>query len=248
MSAKLALEALWNASPRDERVFPPDPLLSLPATARHYLEHAIAPGTRVASAVRLRMHGEIKLKGWFPFTAEQVISWDQGMIWNATVRMHGIPIRGFDRLLNHAGEMQWKILGLIPLMRAAGADITRSAAGRVLAEAVWLPSVFCREDAVWKEGDSSHASVCIAVEGERPELTLAVNEIGRLQSVALKRWGKPEGAEYHYASFGGIVEQEATFEGYTIPTQLRVGWGFGTPQFDTEGEFFRCFVDHAEFR
>lgn len=35
-------------------------------------------------------------------------------------------------------------------------------------------------------------------------------------------------------------------EGITIPTQLRVGWFFGSERFETEGEFFRVTVDHGE--
>jgi hypothetical protein len=30
------------------------------------------------------------------------------MLWQATVSQHGIPIRGFDSLVN--GAMQWKVL------------------------------------------------------------------------------------------------------------------------------------------
>ncbi len=51
------------------------------------------------------MHGEIKLGRWLPFTAEQVIHWGRGMIWNPAVRMKGMPIRGFDRLVNGESVM-----------------------------------------------------------------------------------------------------------------------------------------------
>lgn len=248
-----SLDALWmSAIPPDQTLnpkrFDPELLKGLPATAQRYLLHAIAPGTVLASAVRLQMHGEIKLKNWVPFTAEQVISWDEGMIWNATVLMRGIPVKGYDRLLDHEGAMQWKILGLIPMMRVTGADITRSVAGRILAESVWLPSVFCRSSVEWKEQETSQVSVSVTMEGERPELTFAVSDTGQLQSVTLQRWGNPENAAYHYVPFGGSADQEKTFDGYTIPTRLRVGWYFGTPQSDTDGEFFRCTIDHAEFR
>ncbi|HLO49794.1 MAG TPA: hypothetical protein VK211_15365 [Kamptonema sp.] len=39
-----------------------DELSHLSETARRYLEHAIAPKTKIASAVRLQMYGQIKLK------------------------------------------------------------------------------------------------------------------------------------------------------------------------------------------
>jgi hypothetical protein len=36
------------------------------------------------------------------------------MIWRATVRMNGIPIEGYDRLIDGEGSMRWKLLGVIP--------------------------------------------------------------------------------------------------------------------------------------
>jgi len=62
------------------------------------------------------------------------------MIWSATVRMHAMPIGGFDRLVDDEGAMRWKLFGIIPIVTASGPDITRSAMGRVVAESVWLPS------------------------------------------------------------------------------------------------------------
>ena len=248
MSKVAALDELWNSTPSPTEIFDSRHLTGLPEAARRYLTHAITPSIQLALAVRLRMHGAIKLKRWFPFTAEQVIRSDQGMIWRATVRMRGVPIRGFDRLLNGAGEMQWKLLGLVPLMTAANPDITRSAAGRLAAETVWLPSGFCREDVTWTTPDSSHARASFMVEGERVAVELAIDGVGRLGSLTLKRWGNPGGAEYHYVDFGGVVESEGAFDGYTIPTRLRAGWYFGTERFESEGEFFRARIDRADFR
>jgi hypothetical protein len=53
---------------------------------------------------------------------------------------------------------------------------------------------------------------------------------------------------FRLVDFGGIVEAESAFEGYTIPTGLRVGWYVGTPRFDRDGEFFRVTIDSALFR
>jgi hypothetical protein len=64
----------------------------------------------------------------------------------------------------------------------------------------------------------------------------------------MPRWGNPEGGEFHSEDFGGIVEEERTFGGFTIPSKLRIGWYFGSDRFETEGEFFRCTVDEAEHR
>src|ERR1700687_1835658 len=230
MSDVPSLDELWRSAPPAEGTFPPPRVAGLPEAARRYLEHAIAPGTRLASAVRLRMHGEIKLKRWLPFAAEQVIRWDRGMIWRAPVRMHGVTIRGSDRLVDGAGAMRWRVLGLIPLMSAAGPDITRSAAGRVAAETTWLPSVLCGEGVAWVQLDPSRARAAFAVAGEQVQVEIATDGAGRVESLKLQRWGNPEGGAFHYVEFGGLSAGEAAFDGYTIPTRLRVGWHFGTPR------------------
>ena len=248
MTRDVSVEALWNRAPVADRAFDPADFSQHPAEVRRYLEHTIAPGTPLARAVRARMHGEIKLQRWLPFTAEQVIVWERGFIWQATVRMFGLPIRGSDRWVEGQGAMNWKLLGLIPVMTASGPDITRSAAGRVAGEAVWLPSVFCGDGVTWSAAGDSRLQAGLVAHGITNELELALDEEGRLQSVQLPRWGNPEGGEFHYANFGALVEDEKTFGGYTIPTRLRAGWFFGTERFESEGEFFRATIDDAEYR
>jgi hypothetical protein len=245
---QFALDGLWTSVSPSERVFRPDQLPGLPEAARRYLRHAIAPGAPLASAVRLRMHGEIKLRRWLPFAAEQVIHWGHGMIWNATARMNGMSIRGFDRLVNGEGAMRWKILGMIPVMTASGPDITRSAAGRVMAESVWLPSVLCSDVVSWTAQDAFHPHARLTVQGETAELALTIDDTGGLKALNLPRWGNPGGREFHYVDFGGVVEQEGRFGAYTIPTRLQVGYYIGTDRFEPDGEFFRVTIDDAAYR
>jgi hypothetical protein len=96
MTKALRLDKLWESAPAGEGAFGAGLTAGLPEGARRYLEHAVAPGARLATAVRLLMHGEIKLRRWLPFRAEEVIRRDRGMLWSATVRMAGLPVRGFD--------------------------------------------------------------------------------------------------------------------------------------------------------
>jgi hypothetical protein len=96
MNSQVSLDGLWESARSLDQTFQPSQIANLPELAQRYLEHAIAPNTPLASAVRLWMHGEIKLKKWYPFTAEQVIHRDRGMIWQATVKIFGgytIPTR-----------------------------------------------------------------------------------------------------------------------------------------------------------
>ena len=248
MSNLPSLDALWDSVPESRRDENPADLITLPEPARRYLEHAIAPGSPLASAVRLRMHGEFRLKEWCPFTAEQVIRWDGETLWRATMHLHGLPIKGFDSLVDGKGQMQWKLFGVFPLATAEGPEVTRSTIGRIEGETVWLPSLLCNKDVTWTAPDSSHAHASFSLLEEKTELILTVGETGQLTELKYKRWGNPEKGSFHYTDFGGFVEEEGTFDGYTIPTRMRVGWYFGSDRFASEGEFFRVTIDDATFR
>lgn len=248
MPEETSLDDLWESAVPGDRLFRPEEISNLPEAARRYLEHAIAPGTPLASAVRLKMHGEIKLKKWSAFRAEEVICWNRGAIWRASVRMNGLPIVGSDRMVEGEGGMRWKVLGLFPVLAASGPDISRSAAGRFGAEAVWLPSALCRPDVSWTEVDSDHARARLMVQGHVVEADLGVDDAGELKTATLRRWGNPGGGPFREESFGAVAEAERTFDGYTIPARLRAGWYYGTPRFETEGEFFRAKIDGAVFR
>ena len=248
MGTPIALDDLWNAAEPSGQTFDPARLSQMPEAAQNYLRHAIAPGTPLASAVRLRMHGDIKLKKWSPFSAEQVICWRRGMIWCASVRVHGVPVTGGDSFVDGEGAMHWKLFGIVPIVNASGRDITRSAAGRANIESIWLPSVLCADAVIWSASDRLHAHSHFSAHGETAEIDYAIDEQGGLKSVSMPRWGNSRGPEFHYDLCGGYVDEERAFDGYTIPTRMRIGWNFGTSAFESDGEFFRVTIDEAAYK
>ena len=241
------LEALWDAAPASTRAFDPRQIADRPALVQRYLLHAIAPGTPLASAVRLRMHGAIKIKRWRPFRAEEVIVAGRGFVWRARVKLGGVAIRGFDRFIDDSGAMRWKLCGRLPVARASGSDVSRSAAGRFAAESVWLPSLLCDDRVAWRVYAAGLAHAQLPVGETSMDMAFALSH-GVVQSVALSRWGNPGGGRFREVAFGARVDQEATFGGYTIPARLRVGWYFGTERFEQEGLFFRVTIDDAVYR
>jgi Family of unknown function (DUF6544) len=248
MTREPSLKQIWDSAPESRRVFDPARLSGLPEPARRYLAHAIAPGTPLASAVFLRMRGEIKLRRWMPFVATEVIQPGRGMLWRATARIHGIPISGFDRLIDGRGAMRWKAFGVLPVVDACGPDITRSAAGRMAAELLWLPSALCGEEVAWEATEGSCARAKLRIGGEIPEVSFRLDARGGVAEVRLARWGNPGGGDFRYEAFGAMVVAESRFSGYTIPVRLRVGWYAGTDRFAPEGEFFRVTVEEATYR
>ena len=115
-------------------VFGPELIKDLPGPARRWLAHVIAPGTPLWGTAVVTMRGQIRIGAWRRFTAHQVITVPEGYIWAATARMMGLPVTGFDRLSSGTGQMSWRLLGLVRVMTADGPGITRSTAGRLVAD------------------------------------------------------------------------------------------------------------------
>lgn len=223
----------------------------VPAVRHAGLEALWASTYGAGQRVRLRMHGEIKIGAWHPFVAEQVIDAERGMVWAGTVSMSGLPVVGADQVLDGKGEMGWKVFDLFTVARGEGADISRSAKGRLLGEAVaWLPAVMgagapgsIQVRAL--EAEAGMRRLEVSGFGETVELSIRRNGV---HAITFQRWGNPDGGAHRYVDFGVVVEQERAFVGHTIPARIRAGWYYGTERFDREGEFFRATIDAAEYR
>jgi hypothetical protein len=243
------LRAEWARladAPAPDRAFTPDLVTGLPGPARRWLTRAIAPGTPLWSSVQLTMRGQIKLSAWRPFTARQVLA-PSGFIWAATARVARLPVTGFDRYNSGSGQMRWRLLGLIPVMSGSGADVTRSAAGRLAGEATcWLPTAFSA--ASWAPGPEADTAVATRrIGGEDEAVQIRVAPDGRLVEGLLPRWGNPDGQPFARYPFGIAFDTERAFGGVTIPSVIRAGWWWGTPRQDA-GEFFRAEITQALFR
>ena len=248
MKAGRILDELWNSAPESGEEFGPRLLKGIPEAAVSYLQHSILPGTALASAVKLRMRGSIRLGSWLPFSATQVLRADGQMIWRARVRKMGLPLTGFDSLVDGEGRMLWKLLGLVPVVRESGRDVTLSAAGRVRTEMIWLPSVHLLKDAGLSSGDPGSFTYILPVCGDSSPVRVSVDERGCPLTVSMERWGNVKDTGYARHPFGGIVGGEETFGGYTIPSAVRVGWSLVDGRFRDDGEFFRAVIEEAVFR
>lgn len=231
--------------------FDPSWVEGLPEPARRYLLHAIAPGTPLASAVRLTMPGEIRLAKdgrRLPMESEEVLVAGRGYVWRARVGRGATRVIGYDRLLDGTAEMRWWLWGVVPVARASGEDVSRSAVGRLLGESVLLPSTLLPGDGVrWEGVDDATARVRVSAFGEETTLTLEVGPDGRLRRVTFPRWNSdPRLGPVGYLSFGSDrMAEERSVGGYTIPTRLRSGWRLGE---EDEHPFFFARIGRIEYR
>ena len=207
---------------------------------RRYFRAAIAPGTPLARAARLRMRGSIKFGNrWAPFRAGELLAPLHGYHWPATVA--GGLLRGFDSYLDGHASMRWKLLGLVPVVRAGGSDVARSAMGRAVAEGIWLPTALLpRYGVVWHADDDAHIVAQIPIDDERISLQITIDGDGHVRSDHLDRWGDPDGnGTFGWRPFGIDVGASRTFPcGITMPADGKGGWFHGTDRWH-QGEFMR---------
>ncbi|MFG2090540.1 MULTISPECIES: DUF6544 family protein [unclassified Spirillospora] len=228
------------------RPYDPDMVRDLPAPARRWLNHAIRAGTPLRGAALLEMRGRIRLGAWWPsFHATQILSPPSGFVWAATAHAAGLTVRGYDRYSGGKGEMRWRLMGAVPVMSAKGPDISLSAAGRLASEFVFVPAVALSPAVRWEPVDDQRARAHVAIAGRDHAVTLTVAPDGALRVVSLPRWGSPGNGPFREHPFSVIVEEEAAFGGYTIPSTVSAGWSWGSER-QPAGEFIRFTLDRAD--
>jgi hypothetical protein len=227
--------------------FEPGLTEALPAPVRRWLTHAIAPGTPLASAVELRTRGEIKTGRWMRYRARQILAPPAGMVWAASTGLGPIRITGFDRYLNGKGEMCWKFLGLIPLLRVTGPATDRSSVGRLAGEALLNPALALAPWVAWEEVDHTHAIAHVSIGDMICPVTIEVAVDGRLVGCTLPRSGGPgKDPDRERAFHVAFDNEEVAFDGFTIPAHFTAGWDWDGARW-ADGPFFRADVDRARF-
>lgn len=251
IKADREVEQIWRSLPAisGENRFTVDMVADLPAPVQRYFLHAIAPGTRLAAAVNLKMSGSFRMaqdKPWIPMHAQEIIAALKGFVWKPIIGKGLFTFAGADYYANQSGRMRFFLWGLIPIVNAHNSDINRSSIGRFVAELIWLPSALLPQNGVtWQAIDDNTIQASLKVDGEPVTLTMIIDAAGKLLKLSLLRWGEyTEDGHFDYIPFGGEIAGEKTFGGWTIPYQMSVGWWFGTNRYS---EFFCATIEQAEF-
>jgi len=247
------VDTIWRALedvPGDERLFNEGMVADLPDPARRYFLHAIEPGTRLATRVHFGYSGELKPgegMPWLALAAEQIVAKERGFVWKATAQKGPLIATAADYYLDGAGRMRVALFGLLPMISASGPDISRSALGRLLIEGVLLPPALLPGPNLRIEGvDGSRFRVVATLHGYTTPVTITVDPDGRPTEVTMDRWGnQTEDRGFQPIPYGGRIQGERTFSGYTVPGKIDIGWWYGTDRYQ---EAVRFNLEWAAYR
>lgn len=198
---------------------------------RRYLNHAL-PGGVACTGLRLTMVGRINVGRWLAFTAEQEFHGHE-FIWRARAGWRRAkPLHITDSYASGAGKMQGTMFGHVRFLHADDENTARAAAGRAAAETIWVPGTLLPGTGVsWRAVSEELIVASFAVAPERPDVTLRIDGAGAVRSVSVMRWGKVGQKDFGYIPFGGDMHAERRFGDLVLPSEVTVGWWYGTPRY-----------------
>lgn len=226
--------------------FDPASLRDLDEPVRRYFEHALAPGAPLTGGRRLSMAGHIDVGRRLAFTAEQDLpGHGHAFTWRARAGLGRVrPLHVVDRYWPGGGLTEGRILGRIRFMHGDDANVARAAAGRAAAESMWdPPSLLPRHGVRWEAEADDLIVARFDVPPEAAELRLGIDDRGAVRTVSIMRWGDVGQDGFGPIPFGGDMLAERTFGDVTLPSEVRVGWWYGTPRYKP---FFEATITDAQ--
>jgi len=236
MSDNKTADVIWNilySSPDYKERAGESLNLRKPLVSKYY-RASVSKDAGYAHAAEIIMTGGFKLgDNWLDLKAEQVLFPKKGFVWKASIGSGLAFIKGFDFYYNKRGVVNFKVWGLIPVVKLDGEDIARASIGRLLAESILVPSAFFAEyGSLMTVIDDETIEVPVDLDGEKTKMRIKISPDGLPSEVVIQRWGdvNPE-HKFMYTPFGMKFTRFEKIDGYTIPVEMSGGWKYGTDEY-----------------
>jgi hypothetical protein len=216
----------------------------LPAPVRAWLDRCVEPGVEWPRRADLDTSGEIRIGRWWRYDACQLLAPPTESIWCATAHIGPVSITGTDRFLDGAGEGRWVASGGIPVLHARGVGTTRSAAGRLAAETLLVPTFAVAPGVEWESISDTRAVAQVTIHGTVHSVEAEFDD-GHLVTCSQPRWYE-HGRHGRSRVFGVRFADTSTHEGITMPTTWTAGWDWDGDEW-RHGPFCRAHLDAVRF-
>jgi hypothetical protein len=212
------------------------PLAALPPPVQRYLEVSGAAARGPLRVVRVRHGGTLVMNPGgrpFPVRGRQLFSLDPpGFVWWGRVRVApGVWVDGRDQVVAGRGNMLIRVASTFTVADARGRDLDEGALHRLLAEAVWMPTLL--RDArhvTWAPLDASTARATLRVGDREVTADFHFGADGLPARITALRWLDQEGK-------GVLTPWTADCSGYRevsgvrVPFRITAAWQLATGPF-----------------
>jgi uncharacterized protein DUF6544 len=208
-------------------------LAGLPEPVQRWLHWAEVVGKERPITVRLKQVGRFRLapdRGWLPFEAEEYFTTDPpGFLWPVRMRLAPLLcINGWDRFVGGTGEIQMRLLSLIPLASKRGGGLNQGALLRYLNEMMWFPAAALSPCIAWETVDARSARATITSEALSASATFFFGRDGRLVDMVAERFNDSTG---RLETWSTPLRAYGEFEGVQVPVEGEGVWKY------TAGDF-----------
>jgi hypothetical protein len=169
----------------DVRVLRVEELAGLPAPVQRYVRRSGAVGQPRARSFRARFRGRIRSgpEGtWMPFTGEQLNLYEPvARYFYLDATLFGVPVQVLHRYEGDSATMRVRVLGLVPMVNAAGPEMDRAETVTLLNDLSWLaPGNLVLPSIVWETIDDRSARARFTNADQTIEATLHFNDADEL--------------------------------------------------------------------
>jgi hypothetical protein len=205
----------------------------LPEPVQRWLRYAGVVGSERPATVRLKQEGEFRLsedKDWMPYKAEQYFTTDPpGFIWSASFEMVPLlSVHGRDRYMNGQGDIDMRLLSLIPVAKKVGSGLNQGALLRYLGEIVWFPGAALGPYITWLEIDSTSAKATMSYQAMTVSATFTFDAQCQVTSITAQRYNDAKGKNETWTI---PIRTHGEFNGIRVPVEGEGAWNYNTGDF-----------------
>jgi Family of unknown function (DUF6544) len=208
-------------------------LENLPEPVQRWLRNSHVLGKAYPVTVRLKQKGEFRLaenRGWMPFEAEQYFTTNPpGFVWMASFKMAPLlSVTGRDRYMAGKGDIDMRLLSLIPVAKKSGGGLDQGALLRYLGEIVWFPAAALSPFISWEGLDTTSARATMSYLGVTASATFTFDQEGNVTRLDAERYND---AKSKLEPWTIPIRAFGEFDGIHIPVEGEGVWKYSSGDF-----------------
>lgn len=136
-----------------------------------------------------------------------------------------VPFEGIDSYQDGIGNMNMRLLKLIPVANVSGAEMDESALVTVLSEALLIPGFIFQNFIQWKAIDVASVLGTLTWNNITVSGIFYFNEVGEfVHFITADRYMSEKGGTFKKANWSAYAENYQMLNGFKVPTHLWAAW------------------------